>query len=89
MKTTKFPVFWMGLNALFFCLPLLAEAPGYPAGKDDMSKEHKKWLEEEVVYIISESEKEVFKSLTTSRQREEFIESFWKRRDPHSRHPFQ
>ena len=67
---------------LVLSLRLLSAPAVYPAEKEEMSKEHKKWLDEEVVYIISQNEKEVFKSFTTSGQREEFIDSFWKRRDP-------
>ncbi|MHB8055874.1 MAG: GWxTD domain-containing protein [Candidatus Aminicenantales bacterium] len=43
---------------------------------------YKKWLEEDVVYIISSLEREVFLKLQTDRERDSFIEAFWKRRDP-------
>lgn len=56
--------------------------------KPEMSEKHKKWLNEEVVYIISEDEKEVFKSLRTDEERENFINLFWKRRDPTPDTPF-
>jgi GWxTD domain-containing protein len=42
----------------------------------------KKWLEEEVVYIITPLEKDVFLQLDSDRERELFIEAFWKQRDP-------
>jgi len=42
----------------------------------------RKWLEEEVVYIISSTEREVFLQLQTDRERELFIEAFWNHRDP-------
>jgi len=41
-----------------------------------------KWLKEEVVYIITQTEKDVFLQLETDRERELFIEAFWKHRDP-------
>ncbi len=41
-----------------------------------------KWLEEEVVYIISPVEREVFLQLQTDRERDLFIEAFWNHRDP-------
>ena len=41
-----------------------------------------KWLKEDVVYIISEDEKEVFENLSTAQEKERFIEQFWFRRDP-------
>ncbi len=46
---------------------------------------YRKWLEEDVVYIISPEERAVFQSLTTPDEREQFIEQFWLRRDPDPR----
>ncbi len=48
----------------------------------DLPPKYKKWLEEEVVYIITKAEKEVFLQLQTDRERDIFIEAFWKQRDP-------
>jgi GWxTD domain-containing protein len=48
----------------------------------DLPERHKKWLEEEVVYIITALEKEVFLQLESDRERDQFIEAFWKQRDP-------
>src|SRR5258706_4640709 len=42
----------------------------------------KKWLQQDVVYIITDEEKASFKRLTTDDERYQFIESFWLRRDP-------
>ncbi len=41
-----------------------------------------KWLSQDVVYIISPQEKEVFSKLSTPEEKENFIEQFWYRRDP-------
>jgi GWxTD domain-containing protein len=41
-----------------------------------------KWLNEEVVYIISEQEKTAFEALNTDEERQHFVEQFWARRDP-------
>jgi GWxTD domain-containing protein len=41
-----------------------------------------KWLNEEVVYIISDKERAAFKQLTTDDERAKFIEQFWGRRNP-------
>jgi len=49
---------------------------------EELSQRFRKWLEEEVVYIISPTEKDVFHQLTTDRERELFIEAFWNHRDP-------
>lgn len=44
----------------------------------------KKWLEEDVAYVITDEEKAAFKKLSTDEEREQFIEQFWLRRDPTS-----
>jgi len=41
-----------------------------------------KWLDEDVVYIITDEERTVFQNLTTIDEKEQFIEQFWLRRDP-------
>jgi GWxTD domain-containing protein len=47
-----------------------------------MSEHYRQWLEEEVIYIITAKERDIFQKLQTDREREIFIESFWKHRDP-------
>jgi GWxTD domain-containing protein len=52
-------------------------------GQDAVLPErYKKWLDEEVVYIIAERERDVFLQLRTDRERDIFLEAFWKHRDP-------
>lgn len=41
-----------------------------------------KWLNEDVVYIISDQEKAAFERLATDEERRHFVEQFWERRDP-------
>ncbi len=41
-----------------------------------------RWLNEDVVYIILEEEKEAFERLTTDEERQQFVEQFWERRNP-------
>ena len=43
---------------------------------------YRKWLDEEVVYIITKQEREAFVSLRTDDERTRFINQFWERRDP-------
>jgi len=43
---------------------------------------YKKWLTEEVAYIITDGERADFMKLQTDADRDRFIEDFWKRRDP-------
>jgi GWxTD domain-containing protein len=47
-----------------------------------MSEHYRNWLEEEVIYIITAKERDVFQKLQTDKEREIFIEAFWKQRDP-------
>jgi GWxTD domain-containing protein len=47
-----------------------------------MPDRHKKWLDEEVVYIITTHERDVFLHLQTDKERDMFMEAFWKQRDP-------
>jgi len=50
--------------------------------KEEAEDYFRKWLEEDVVYIITGEERSVFESLTTAEEKEQFIEQFWFRRDP-------
>lgn len=43
---------------------------------------YKKWLDEDVRWIITDEELAAFKKLTTNAERDQFIENFWARRDP-------
>jgi GWxTD domain-containing protein len=43
---------------------------------------YKKWLDEDVIYIITDEEKAAFKQLSNDEERDQFIEAFWQRRDP-------
>jgi len=43
---------------------------------------YRKWLNEDVSYIITDEERSAFKKLQTDAEREQFIEQFWTRRDP-------
>lgn len=45
-------------------------------------KVFQKWLERDVFYIITKTEKENFLELKTNDEKEIFIENFWLRRDP-------
>ena len=43
---------------------------------------YRQWLQNDVGYIITGEEKDVFKKLANDEEREQFIEQFWLRRDP-------
>jgi GWxTD domain-containing protein len=48
----------------------------------EMESPYKKWLNEEVPYIIMDEERASFRKLSTDEEREQFIEQFWERRNP-------
>jgi GWxTD domain-containing protein len=48
----------------------------------DLKPQYRKWITEEVGYIITKWEKKVFLQLETDRERDMFIGAFWKNRDP-------
>ncbi len=50
--------------------------------KKELETPYKKWLTEDVAYIITDEEAAAFKKLQTDEEREQFIEQFWLRRDP-------
>jgi GWxTD domain-containing protein len=50
--------------------------------RKELETPYKKWLNEDVVYIITDEERQAFKRMSTDEEREQFIEQFWLRRDP-------
>lgn len=69
----RFFLSFLFLNFLF---------PVFSGKVKDLPPSYRKWLDEEVGYIITKTEKEVFLQLQTDRERDIFIEAFWKQRDP-------
>jgi GWxTD domain-containing protein len=43
---------------------------------------YRKWVLQDVVYIITDQERKAFNALTTNEERGKFVEQFWARRDP-------
>ncbi len=82
MQRTAFAVM-----ALFCCLHLSAATK-----KPQLPAQYKKWLEQDVVYIISDEERKAFLALTSDDERDKFEETFWTIRNPlHSsdRNPYK
>jgi GWxTD domain-containing protein len=48
----------------------------------ELKGEYKKWLDEDVRWIITDEESRAFKSLANDEERDQFIEQFWLRRNP-------
>jgi hypothetical protein len=94
MKRRGFTAVLISLFLLssFVVLAQNKKEPQKPSKQDDQraksreqelaNKALKKWLEEDVAYIITDEEKATFKKLSTDEEREQFIENFWLRRDP-------
>jgi len=52
------------------------------ATKIELKGTYKKWLDEDVRWIITDQEAKTFKSLSNDEERDSFIEQFWQRRNP-------
>jgi len=50
--------------------------------RKELETPFRKWMNEDVAYIISDEERTAWKRLQTDEEREQFIEQFWLRRDP-------
>jgi len=50
--------------------------------RKELEGPYRKWLGEDVLYIITDEERTAFKRMSTDEEREQFIEQFWLRRDP-------
>jgi GWxTD domain-containing protein len=50
--------------------------------RKELETPYRKWLNEDVTYIITDEERQAWKRLSTDEEREQFIEQFWLRRDP-------
>lgn len=50
--------------------------------RKELEGPYRKWLNEDVTYIITDEERQAFKRLQTDDEKQQFIEQFWLRRDP-------
>ncbi len=50
--------------------------------KQELRGDFKTWLDQDVRWIITDTEQQAFKQLTNDEEREQFIENFWQRRNP-------
>jgi GWxTD domain-containing protein len=77
----KLRVFAASCLALGLFLPT---AIGFQNSKlrKELETSYKKWVDEDVAYIISNEERQAWTRLATDDEREQFIEQFWLRRDP-------
>ncbi len=72
---------WIIFILFSLCCPI-SESSLFKKKSNPLPEQYRKWLEEEVVYIIRSKEKDIFLQLETDRERDIFVEAFWKQRDP-------
>jgi GWxTD domain-containing protein len=84
---------WIPL-AIFLSIPLVSaygqnQRPTAEGKSFDTQwrKPYQKWLDEDVRYIITDKERADFSKLTTDKQRDQFVEDFWARRNPTPQSP--
>jgi GWxTD domain-containing protein len=61
---------------------VLAQAQTSPAIVAPADNPYQRWLDEEVIWIITPEERAAFARLRSDDERQQFIEQFWLRRDP-------
>ncbi len=76
-----------GIVSLLVLVTLWISVPAPMPGQTrtalkDLPQRFRDWLEKEVVYIIGAKERDVFLQLKNDRERDIFIDAFWKQRDP-------
>lgn len=57
------------------------------AVRQELKGAYKTWLNQDVVYIITDQERKAFKNLSNDEERDAFIEQFWLRRNPNPDSP--
>ncbi len=78
----KKPALFGSVALILLAAAALAQAPGKPLTPKDLEPRYALWLVEEVVYIITPKEREIFLQLRSNRERDIFMDAFWKQRDP-------
>ena len=63
-------------------LPVQSKKEQQKRMREEQQDHYRRWLNQDVAYIIVEEERAVFEKLTTPEERGQFIEQFWLRRDP-------
>ncbi len=71
---------FLAVSLLLITLAVVLSA--YQAPPQQPETPYRKWVNEDVAYIITREERAAFLRLQTGEEREHFIEQFWLRRDP-------
>jgi len=64
--------------AALFCALHLSAAPKKPK----LAAQYQRWIDQDVVYIITDEERKEFLALTTDEERDKYEDSFWDLRNP-------
>lgn len=81
MKILSVRLCFLGLTVSWLGLTL--PVAGQPTPNQEEAVDYfRKWLDEDVAYIVTDEERSVFLRLGTDEERERFIEQFWERRNP-------
>ena len=78
---------WLGALFLVGLVASFAAAASSGVRQNELPDEYRKWLEEEVTYIITKVERETFLRLAAEQEWDAFIEAFWRKRDPNATTP--
>lgn len=62
--------------------PSITQKPVRRVHEQILTGDYQRWLDEDVRWIITDQERADYQSLKTDQQRDQFVESFWTRRDP-------
>jgi GWxTD domain-containing protein len=77
-------IFLVSFFALLLSPPVWPQSAGSAADQfsTQLPPAYQRWLDQDVRWIMSNEEREGFLRLNSNRNRDRFIEEFWKRRDP-------
>lgn len=87
MNTGAKKAVFLVMTVLLALTAVAAKDKPEKADVKNLPERFKKWLIEEVVYIISPIEHDVFLQLKSDLERDLFIKAFWKQRDPNPNTP--
>ncbi|MFC2157045.1 GWxTD domain-containing protein [Acidobacteriota bacterium] len=73
---------WKPFKGILFILVMILPIRLISNPSQQLEKKYEKWIKEEVLYIITPAENDVFYKLESDRERDLFIEEFWRQRDP-------
>ncbi|MBK9706234.1 MAG: GWxTD domain-containing protein [Acidobacteria bacterium] len=77
-----FSVMFSSISIMAFAQDTNKDKQKRKQSTESLKSVYKRWVDEDVRWIITDEERKTFMSLKTDDEREQFIEQFWLRRDP-------